>query len=185
MDEVASRNIGWKATARTARRAAPSLMVAATLLGVTPGMAQATAINVATSVAASSHPDHNCTGVTSSGFSCSRSSTNGSSWDNRYTWTYYNGSQRTFTQLIFNHATPSIYGVDLCDSRRGDNIRHSLEVRVHDGSTYTYWAPVESSSSVCTWQYVGNLTIDAYRVVTYSSGQFSHATVWCRACVPG
>jgi hypothetical protein len=142
--------------------------------------------NFATSEPASAHADHNCTGVTSSGFSCSRASSNGQTWDERLTYTYYNGSQRTFTRINFLSGRGTIDYVEVCDARKGDNITHGLEVRTATGETRVYSGPVESSSDSCRFYSPGSsYRATHYRVVTYSSGKFSHATVWCRTCVPG
>jgi hypothetical protein len=141
------------------------------------------AVNVATAAPASAHADHSCSGATGSGYSCARASANGSNFDERLTYTYYNGSQRTFSRINFHHGRGAISLIQLCDSRAGDNIGHSLQIRDANGSVHGYHLldgrPCRTINSGLSW------LAKSYRVVTYSSGTFSHATVWCSACVPG
>lgn len=141
------------------------------------------ALNVATAAPASAHADHSCAGRTGSGYSCARASANGSNFDERLTYTYYNGSQRTFSRINFFHGTGVISIIQLCDSRAGDNISHLLQVRDVLGDVHPYTLgdgePCRIINSGLSW------IAASYRVITYSSGDFSHATVWCSACVPG
>jgi hypothetical protein len=141
------------------------------------------ALNVATAGPASAHEGHGCSGSTGSGYSCARASVNGPTYDERLTYTYYNGSQRTFTRINFFHGRGAISLIQLCDSRAGDNIHQLLQVRDHAGVVHPYvlsdGAPCRIISSGFGW------LASSYRVLTYSSGDFSHATVWCSGCVPG
>lgn len=142
-------------------------------------------MSLGTSAPADAHSGHNCTGRTSSGFSCARSGSNGSTWDERLTYTYYNGSQRTFSRINFLHGRGAVDLVQVCDSKKGDNIRHTLEIRDALGGIHRYLGPSDNISTSCFLYSRFGYLAEAYRVVTYSSGQFSHATIWCHGCVPG
>jgi hypothetical protein len=166
----------------TSRSPMPRFRYGFVLLGILVMIA----VNIATSVPASAHADHGCSGRTSSGFSCARVSTNGSTYDERLTYTYYNGSQRTFSRINFLHGRGAVTYIEACDSRKGDNIRQTIEIRDSGGGIHRYMAPSENISNTCFFYSSGfNYLAMSFRVVTYSSGQFSHATVWCAGCTPG